>query len=468
MKSVSGIRGVVGRGMPPAVALNFTSAYVSFLRRQGIEQPKIVLARDTRPTGDMMRHAILAGLMAGGARVIDLGIVTTPTLQLAIPHHNADGGICITASHNPVEWNALKFFQPNGMYLDKAMGTQVLDLYDAQEKGAAKFDFVTWEGMGHVETDGGATQRHLDAVLDYVDVEAIRERKFKVVLDGCCGAGNQISPQLIRELGCELIHINADLSGVFPHNPEPLNENLVQLADAVKEHGADIGFAHDADADRVAVVTNDGEPIGEDYSVVWAIAHYLEHRKKGPVVVNLSTTMSVERVAQKHGCEGFRAPVGDVNVSGAMREHGAVVGGEGNGGVILPDFQFGRDGIVALGFMLEALALSKMTASEFNASLPRFCIVKGTVDFQVGEARERFNRFVDWIKSREKGAKIDERDGLKMLWEENGETVAWAHIRPSGTEPFVRVICEAVDETKAKRLQKQMRDEIQSFDISMP
>ena len=468
MKGVSGIRGVVGRGMTPQVALDFTSAFVTYLRRQGHQHPKILLARDTRPTGDMMRHAILSGLLAGGAHVLDLGIATTPTLQYAIPYHKADGAICITASHNPVEWNALKFFAPSGMYLDKAQGQQVLDLANQAEQGQPDFDFATWESMGRVDADDAATSRHLHAVLDYIDAEAIRAQKFKVVLDGCCGAGNVISPALIRELGCELIHINADLSGHFPHPPEPLNENLAQLAHAVKEHGADIGFAHDADADRVAMVTDEGAPIGEDYSLVWAVAHVLKNRRQGPVVTNLSTTMAVEAVARQYGCQTFRSPVGDVNVSGMMRDVGAVIGGEGNGGVIMPDFQFGRDGIAALGLTLESLAVSGQSAAEFNRSLPRFSISKGTVEFEVGDNRERFKRLADWLKSREKAASSDERDGLKLLWEERGEVVSWAHIRPSGTEPFVRVICEARTPEESRRTQKAMRDEIQAFDLGFP
>jgi phosphomannomutase len=464
MKGVSGIRGVVGRGMTPQVALDFTSAFATYLRRQGHVHPRVLLARDTRPTGEMMRHAVLAGLLAGGARVIELGVATTPTLQYAIPFHNADGAVCITASHNPVEWNALKFFQPNGMYLDKEQGGQVLALSDAREKGEQAFEFPAWDGLGSILEDGGATQRHLDGVLEYIDVEAIRKKKFKVVLDGCSGAGNTISPALIRELGCELIHINADLTGHFPHNPEPLNENLQHLAAAVKEHGADIGFAHDADADRVAMVTNEGAPIGEDYSLVWAVAHVLKNRRQGPVVTNLSTTMAVEAVAKQYNCETFRSPVGDVNVSGMMHDVQAVVGGEGNGGVILPDFQYGRDGIAALGLTLELLAQSGQTAADFNRSLPRFSISKATVDFQIGEERARFKQLSEFLKERGQAQQIDERDGVKLLWEEGGEVASWAHIRPSGTEPFVRVICEAKTETESARVQAAMREQIAEFD----
>ncbi|HEX8832588.1 MAG TPA: phosphoglucosamine mutase, partial [Abditibacteriaceae bacterium] len=404
MISVSGIRGVIGSALSPGMALDFVQSYAAYLKSGGNEKPLVLLARDTRPTGEMMRHAVLAGLIGSGCRVVDLGIVSTPTLQLSIPFHKADGAICITASHNPIEWNALKFFQPSGMYLDKEMGSKVIEIYDAK-------DFVcgTWEHMGSVETDEGATQRHVDAVLNLVDADLIRSKKFKVVLDGCAGAGNTISPIVLRELGCEVVHINDDLSGIFPHNPEPLNENMVQLADAVKSSGADIGFAHDADADRVAIVTDEGEPVGEDYSLVWAVAHYLKNRKQGKVVTNLSTTMAVDAVARQYGCEVLRTPVGDINVSGTMRESGAVIGGEGNGGVIIPDIQYGRDGIAALALTLEFLAMSEMTSSELGRTLPRFHIIKSTLDFP----KDKMKQMMDWLRVREKTARLDQRDGLR-------------------------------------------------------
>lgn len=454
MIGVSGIRGVVGSALTPGIALDFVQAYASWLKDQGQSTPVVVLASDTRPSGEMMRHAVLAGLMAAGCRVIDLGIVTTPTLQLAIVHHKADGGVCITASHNPVEWNALKFFQPNGMYLLKDQGQHVINRF-----GAKAFETVRWDALGTLETDEDATQRHVARVLELVDGNAIRARKFKVVVDGCCGAGSKISPQVLRELGCEVIEINCDFSGRFPHNPEPVNANLGQLCQAVREHGADLGFAHDADADRVALVTNEGEPIGEDYSLVWAVAHTLKNRRQGPVVTNLSTTMAVEAVANQYGCETFRTPVGDVNVSSRMQETGAVIGGEGNGGVIIPDVQYGRDGIAALALLLEFVAVSGTSAAELGRSLPRFHGVKDAVKFP----NERMGPLLAWLKSKEKTARIDERDGLKFLWPKEGEATSWAHIRPSGTEPFVRIISEARTEAEVKRIQKTMTDEVNAF-----
>jgi phosphomannomutase len=459
MKGVSGIRGVVGGALNPSVALDFVLAYTTYLHNQGIERPKVLLARDTRPTGEMIRHAVMSALLSAGCQVIDLGIVTTPTLQLAIPHHEADGAICITASHNPVDWNALKFFQPNGMYLNKEQGNEVLRLHAAKEAGELEFACNDWQGMGTVQLDEGATRRHLDKVLSFIDADAIRAKNFKVVLDGCCGAGNQISPHLLRELGCTVVHINEDLSGVFPHNPEPLNENLGQLAQTVREHGADIGFAHDADADRVGVSTNDGDLIGEDYSLVWAVAHMLKNHKTGPVVTNLSTSMAVDAVAQPFGVPVHRTPVGDINVSGTMHEVGSVIGGEGNGGVIIPDIQFGRDGIAAIGFILEFLAKSGGTSGDIHRSIPRFYNIKSTIEFP----RERVDALKAWLKSKEKTSRLDERDGLKFEWPKEGPTTSWVHIRPSGTEPFVRVICEAQTPEEAQRIQKTMRSEIESM-----
>ncbi|HEX8236901.1 MAG TPA: phosphoglucosamine mutase [Abditibacteriaceae bacterium] len=454
MISVSGIRGVVGQALSPGNALDFVQAYAAWLKNKGIEQPRVLVARDTRPSGQMMLHAVLAGLIGSGCKIIDLGIVATPTLQLAIPHLKADGAICITASHNPIEWNALKFFQPSGMYLDKEMGGEVIRLYHAKE-----FVCGSWDQMGTVEYDDTATQLHVNRVLEIVDADLIRSKKYKVVLDGCCGAGNVVSPILLRQLGCELIHINSDLSGIFPHNPEPLNENMVQLCDAVRQHGADIGFAHDADADRVAIVTDAAQPIGEDYSLVWAVAHVLKNRRQGPVVTNLSTSLAVESVAREHGCELIRTPVGDINVSGTMRQVDAAIGGEGNGGVIIPDIQYGRDGIAAIALTLEFLAKSEMRASEIAASLPHPVILKTTLDFP----KERMGALLSWLKSKEKTARIDERDGLRFDWPRDGVTTSWAHVRPSGTEPFVRLICEAQTAAEAQRIQKTMRAEIESI-----
>ncbi|MBW3636968.1 MAG: phosphoglucosamine mutase [Armatimonadetes bacterium] len=449
MISVSGIRGVIGSALTPGNALDFVQAYATYLK-QNSPKPTILLARDTRPSGDMMRHATIAGLMASGCRIVELGIVSTPTMQFAIPRLKADGAICITASHNPVEWNALKFFQPSGMYLDRAQGEQVIRLYNEKN-----FACGSWADMGTLETDTSSIEAHLEKILSLVDVEKIRARRFKVVLDGCCGAGATISPLLLERLGCDVTVINGELTGIFPHNPEPLNENLHQLSNAVKMHGADIGFAHDADADRVAIATDGGELIGEDYSLVWAVAHVLKNRQKGPVVTNLSTTRAVETLAQQYGVECHRTPVGDANVSGKMLEIGAAIGGEGNGGVIWPEMQLGRDGIAAIALTLEFLAVEGKTASEIDAELPRYAIMKTTHEFP----KERVPQLIQWLKSKEKSAQVDERDGLRLSFSDG----TWIHVRSSGTEPIVRLILEAETREKALRVQKTFAEEIESL-----
>ena len=400
----------------------------------------------------MMRHAALAGLLAGGARVLDLGVVSTPTLQFAIKRLSAQGAICITASHNPVEWNALKFFQPSGMYLDKEQGQEVIRINNEKSFGCG-----TWEEMGTLETDdsGEAIHAHLTHILSLVDVEKIRARKFKVVLDACNGAGGTISPILLERLGCEVSIINGKLDGVFAHNPEPLNENMVQLMSAVLSHAADIGFAHDADADRVAVVTDAGEPIGEDYSLVWGVAHVLKNRLRGPVVTNLSTSSAVETLAEQYGCAWFRAPVGDANVSGKMLQVGAAIGGEGNGGVIWPEMQLGRDGIAAIALVLEFLAIEGKTASQIQLELPRYSILKTTHELP----RESLLPLFAHLKLKYAHASFDERDGLRLVFEDK----SWVHVRGSGTEPIVRLILEARTMEQAQALQTEFKEEIASL-----
>ncbi|MBI3921898.1 MAG: phosphoglucosamine mutase [Armatimonadetes bacterium] len=451
MISVAGIRGVVGTALTPELALKFARAYGSFCRRGGSRtgaRPKVLLARDTRPSGEMLRHAVLAGLIDTCCDVIDLGIAATPTLQLAILHHQAEGAVAITASHNPGEWNALKLFRPNGMYLNKENGGEFLALYASE--GYAR---CRWDQLGTVSEDVEATRRHLDRIETLVNVALIRQRNFKVALDCCNGAGGVITPRLLKELACDVIPINCDLTGDFPHNPEPVNENLAELCTTVKQHGADVGFAHDADVDRVAIVTDQGQPVGEDYSLVLATAYMLA-KTKGPVVTNLSTTQAMDDLARQYGCAIHRTPIGDVNVSEKMKEVSAVVGGEGNGGVILPQIQYARDGIGALALILEYLATSGKSMSELNAELPRYCIVKRVMEFP----RERMELAWSDLRQFAHAEEVDERDGLKFIW-----TGRWVHIRPSGTEPLIRIIAEASTVSDANSLCDTMMQRLEKI-----
>ncbi|MCS6861513.1 MAG: phosphoglucosamine mutase [Abditibacteriales bacterium] len=444
MISVSGVRGIVGGALTPEIACRFAQAYGCYLsqtlQRSNVptfRHPKVLLARDTRRSGVMLRHAVLAGLLGTGCHVIDLGICATPTLQLSVPFHRADGAICITASHNPIQWNALKFFRPNGMYLSAELGQQLLEVYHR-----GKFGCCGWDGLGSLDADGEATRRHVERILSSVDADAIRSKHFRVVIDCCNGAGAVITPYLLRRLGCEVIELNCDIHSNFPHDPEPIAANLAELCAAVRRHGADVGFAHDADVDRVSIVTEQGEALGEEYSLIFAV-HFVLSRRKGAVVTNLSTSMAIDDVARQHGCTVYRTPVGEVNVAEKMRDIGAVIGGEGNGGIINPDIHLTRDGPAGLALILNLLAESNQKVSKLAAGLPRYVIVKKQFRFPREKAPELLNALRRAIPA----DSVDERDGLKFLWSDR-----WVHVRPSGTEPIVRVIAEAKDMATAEQL----------------
>jgi phosphomannomutase len=438
MISVSGVRGIVGRALTPEIICRFAQAYGCYLSQTyRTDKPKVLIARDTRKSGEMLRHAVLSGLLGTGCQVTDLGICATPTLQFSIPHHKADGAICITASHNPIQWNAMKFFRPNGMYLTADLGKELLDIYHGNQ-----FTCRAWDGMGSLDEDHEAVRRHLERVLSSVDADLIRSKNFRVVVDCCNGAGTTITPTLLRRLGCEVIELNCDVYGDFPHDPEPIAANLAQLCDAVKRHGADVGFAHDADADRVSVVTEQGEALGEEYSLILAV-HFILSLRKGPVATNLSTSMAIDELAGRYGCAVHRTPVGEVNVAEKMREVGAVIGGEGNGGIINPDIHLTRDGMAGLALILNLLAESKPTVSELAAAMPRFHIIKKQFRFPKEKAKE----LLDALRAEISSDSVDDRDGLKFLWSDR-----WVHVRPSGTEPIVRVIAEARDAMTMEQL----------------
>ncbi len=463
MISVSGVRGIVGSALTPEIACRFAQAYGCYLsgkprvfdsqtwKRSDVptfQHPKVLLARDTRRSGAMLRHAVLSGLLGTGCRVVDLGICATPTLQLSIPHHQADGAICITASHNPIQWNALKFFRSNGMYLTAELGKQLLDVYNG-----GKFSCRAWDGLGSLEEDNEATRRHVERILSSVDTDVIRSKNFRVVIDCCNGAGAVITPYLLRRLGCEVIELNCDIHSDFPHDPEPIAANLAQLCEAVKRHGADVGFAHDADVDRVSVVTEQGEALGEEYSLIFAVNFVLSHRR-GLVVTNLSTSMAIDEVAQRYGCVVHRTPVGEVNVAEKMKEIGAVIGGEGNGGIINPEIHLTRDGPAGLALILNQLAESNKKVSELAADMPRYVIVKKQFHFP----REKAGELLDALRNEISADRVDERDGLKFLWSDR-----WVHVRPSGTEPIVRVIAEAKDPETAEQLYAEAEAHVRRF-----
>ena len=454
MISVSGMRGHVGTDLTPELVARHAAALGSWARSQG--KPVVVLGRDSRTSGPMFAHAATAGLMSVGVDVIDLGIVPTPTVQMAVEEHHAGAGLILTASHNPIEWNALKFVGPDGIFLDGDAGAAVRAL---AEKGPVRNG---WEGLGVVREDASALQRHFAHILrlPMIDVEKIRARRFRVALDCVRGAGGRSIPALLEQLGCEVHGINLETDGRFPRAPEPIPENLVELGRLVRETKADIGMAVDPDVDRLALVDETGMPPGEDYTLAFAVRTVLEaHRagkagqmgKPATVVVNLSTSLVVEDAARDYEARFIRAPVGEANVARAMREEGALIGGEGNGGVMLPALHIGRDAPLGVALILQMLAGSGVPLSQLVAQHPRYTIVKAK-----GPRGAELRPLYDALRRRFPDAEADERDGLRLSWHDR-----WLHVRPSGTEPIIRYIAEAPTAVDAEALVGAAQDLVQ-------
>jgi phosphomannomutase len=453
MISVSGMRGHVGTDLTPELVARHAAALGAWVRSGviGGNRLAVVLGRDARTSGPMFARAAAAGLMSVGVDVVELGVVPTPTVQLAVEHHHAGAGLILTASHNPIEWNALKFVGPDGIFLDAAAGERVRAL---AEQGPVR---AGWDGIGEVREDPEAVARHLEAILRLavIDVAAIRGRRFHVALDCVRGAGAVAILPLLERLGCRVSGINLEADGRFPRPPEPVPENLGELGRLVRESGADLGLAVDPDVDRLAIVDGNGRAIGEDYTLAFAVRAVLDGRSKPAtdptVVVNLSTSLVVEDAARAVGATVVRAPVGEANVARAIRERGAVIGGEGNGGVMYPALHIGRDAPLGVALILHLLARSGVTVSGLVESSPRYTIVKakGPRSSQLGPLYERLRRrFAD--------AAADDRDGLRLSWADR-----WLHVRPSGTEPIVRLIAEAPTPSEAEALVAAGRELLQ-------
>src|SRR5437667_5379736 len=438
MVGVSGIRGIVAKDLTEDVVARYAAAFGQWAKAH---QPLVVVGRDARQSGPAFEQAVTGGLAAAGCEVVTLGLTPTPTIQLAVEYHRAGGGIAITASHNPIEWNALKFIGPDGIFLDGADGKRVLEL--AGEDGGAR------GRLGEVKTDGGAIERHLDAVLKLpaVDVEGIRKRGFHVALDAVRGAGGPVMRTLLERLGCRVTGIHLETDGRFPHAPEPIPENLGELAGLVRRSGADVGIAVDPDGDRLAIVDERGEPIGEDYTLAFAVRAVLGGKRetgngKRVVVCNLSTSLVVEDAARECGADVVRTPVGEAHVARAILRLAAVIGGEGNGGVIYPALHAGRDAPVAAALALEWLARTGRPVSALVAAAPRYTIVKAKLPR--GPALEPVYAA---LRRRYADATADAQDGLRLAWGDR-----WLHVRPSNTEPIIRLIAEAPTRAEAERL----------------
>lgn len=430
MISVSGVRGHVGTDLTPEMVARWAGALGAWAREAG--RPSVVLGRDARTSGAMFAHAAASGLMAVGCDVIDLGIVATPTTQLAVEHHHAGAGLMLSASHNPIEWNALKLIGPDGIFLDAVAGARVRAMAEAGPP------WLGWEGLGRHRTDPDAITRHLDQVLalPWLDVGAIRARRFHVALDCVHGAGGALIPLLLERLGCRVSGIGLETDGRFPREPEPLPENLAALGALVRESGADIGMAVDPDVDRLALVDETGRPIGEDYTLAFAVRAVLRRAAQGPaasVAVNLSTSLVVEDAASAFGARFVRSPVGEAHVAKAIKDENALIGGEGNGGVILPALHIGRDAPLGVALTLQYLLDGGAKVSALVDDAPQYRIVKAKVPrgADLGQLYGRLRQhFAD--------ATIDERDGVRFAWPGR-----WLHVRPSGTEPIIRLIAEA-------------------------
>lgn len=447
--SISGVRGVVGDSLTPTLLVKFAQSFGTYTNGG-----TVVVGSDTRTSREMVKYAVLAGLTATGCQVVDVGICPVPTVQLAVERLHASGGIAITASHNPVEWNALKFIRPDGIFLSTYQAEELLDIYHQGEFRLAKSGAI-----GRVRTWDNALEEHVRAVLDHLDTEAIRARRFRVVADCCNGAGSVVTPEFLSRLGCEVIPINDTPNGVFPHPPEPIKENLTQLCDAVKAYGADIGFAQDADADRLALVSERAEAVSEEFTVSLAVEAVLSRRQRDglpprPVVVNLSTTALVDHIASRYGCKVIRTPVGEVNVADTMKREGAVIGGEGNGGVIWGDIHYGRDSLAAMGAVLQLLADRRCTVSELVASFPRYHMLK----LKEPCTSEQAQRVLDATRQDYAGQQVDIRDGVKVLFDDG----AWLHVRASRTEPVIRLIVEASSESRVSELHHAVKRRLAS------
>ena len=430
--SISGLRGVVGDGLDPDYITRFAAAFGTMC-----EGGTVVLSRDGRSTGPMVKQAVLAGLLATGCKVLDADIATTPTCGVLVTHLMAAGGLQITASHNPSQWNGLKPFSPAGSVFDAAQGQQLIDLL---ESGA--FAYRRWDQIGSVDAIGDPAATHIEHALALVDVDAIRRCKFKVVLDCNHGSGAVAAPQLLEQLGCEVHVLGGVADGEFDHTPEPLKENLTDLCDAVREHESHVGFAQDPDADRLAIVDERGEYIGEELTLGLA-ADYVLARRPGPFVVNGSTSRLNADIAARHGCEFHRSHVGEANVVALMRSEKAVLGGEGNGGVIEPRVGYVRDSLVSMAYVLAGLAARGGSLSEWVATLPCYEIVKNKLTCP----RERVTDACDALRRRFTDAHAVDGDGLRLDWEDR-----WVQVRASNTEPILRVIAEAPNAAVARDL----------------
>ena len=451
IKSISGIRGTiggeVGNALTPIDLVKFTSAYAVQLKKRfpGQDRFKVVVGRDARISGKMVDSIVCGTLMACGIDVVNAGLASTPTVEMAVVFEQAHGGIILTASHNPKQWNALKLLNEKGEFLNAAEGEALLQIADQEA-----FDFQEVDYLGTmVEKD--FTDRHIEAVLQHplVDRSAIQAAGFKVVLDAVNSVGGIVMPKLFEALGVACVTLHGEPTGHFAHNPEPLPGHLVDLIETLKQGGADLGVSVDPDVDRLALICENGEPFGEEYTLV-SVADYILSRKPGPTVSNLSSSRALRDVTEGYGCTYSASAVGEVNVTTEMKRTGAVIGGEGNGGVIVPDLHYGRDALIGVALFLSNLAHKKMKVSELRATYPDYVISKNRIELSDAAL---IDRILKEIKLRYADKRITDIDGVKIDFDAER---MWVHLRKSNTEPIIRVYSEASDEAKAEALAQEI------------
>lgn len=455
IKSISGIRGTIGgktgENLTPLDIVKFAAAYGAWL----LQQPgakKVVVGRDGRISGPMVHELVLNTLISLGIDVIDAGLSTTPTVEMAVVWEGASGGIIITASHNPKEWNALKLLNATGEFISAADGQWILEKANADQ-----FDFVAVDKLGTITKNDQFLQKHIDSILSYplVDIESIKKKEYKVVVDVINSSGAIYVPPLLKALGVsEVILLNEEVTGRFAHNPEPLPENLKELSAAVRKHNAHMGIAVDPDVDRLCFVCEDGSMFGEEYTLV-AVADYVLSKRVGNTVSNMSSTKALKEVTQKHGGQYYPSAVGEVNVVKKMKEVNAVIGGEGNGGIIVPDLHYGRDALIGIGLFLSSLSTHKNGLKSFRARYPDYFISKNKIELENGfDLKAIFER----IQKKYKNQPVNTEDGLKIEFDSD-----WVHLRSSNTEPIIRIYAESSFETTANNIALRLMQDIKEM-----
>lgn len=457
IKSISGIRGTIGgktsENLTPLDVVKFTAAFGTWLKKKK-GNTKVVIGRDARPSGEMVNSLVVATLQGLGIDVIDLGLSTTPTVEIAVPAEKASGGIILTASHNPVQWNALKLLNEKGEFISGKDGEEMLAIAEKED-----FDFAPVTKLGKYEKKEDYIQKHIDQILKLplVDVAAVQQKGFSVIVDAVNSTGGIAVPMLLKAMGVTVKELYCEPTGHFPHNPEPLPENLMDICREIKKGKFDLGIVVDPDVDRLALIGEDGTPFGEEYTLV-AVSDYVlksSKKKKGNTVSNLSSTRALRDVTEKAGGEYFAAAVGEVNVVNMMKECGAVIGGEGNGGVIYPELHYGRDALVGIALFLTQLAKSGMSVSRLRASYPNYIISKNKIELTPDI---NVDKVLELVKKKYKKQPINTIDGVKIEFDKE-----WVHLRKSNTEPIIRIYAESDMEVKAENLAKKIISDIKEI-----